>query len=403
MIGKKSIHRKKKNIYIYRKKIIINIFSALFLLSKNFMESLTITKKSVLNHFYCTQIVSRFYSKQQSIKKQQQKMNRSVNSIETYSNIPSLSSSNPSAMTKSSKSLSSKSSSFVDFSKQRGGGVAAAAISQSNSINVDYVGDFLKHTKLARDDSANNRNLISISMDSISDLLLETGIFVAGLKNNNNNNNNNNKSKQSQTSLSIGDRIVSINGVSLANKSLSNLSAKFFQNLSRFNLLVQKMAVQKSSSSLNLTSPSRANKNYFLTYEKDQPLSAHSSRAFSSSVAAVVIKNSSKNSIFNDVMSQLNCGGKQQLRSGETGATRTCKYPGAQSKQIDPLYDVIHHDGLERGDLVKRLSITATKGDSDDLIKNFQEFNRKEKHLNFDHHGKRSHFLITYTVLSTHF
>jgi hypothetical protein len=212
-----------------------------------------------------------------------------MNSIETYSNIPSFSSSNASkannATSKSSstsKSVdhsksnpSSSSASTTDLMQNSKGGrhyelnnslVSAAAASK----NIDYVGDFLRSQQKSCD-SVSGGNMIAIAMDSLSELLLETGVFVAGFKKSSNQTSlvvRRASSMDGHTTLSTGDRIISINGVSLVNKSLSNLGAKFFQNYDTFHLMIQKMNVPSNQNAnlINCHAAAVANPSFYFYF-----------------------------------------------------------------------------------------------------------------------------------------
>jgi hypothetical protein len=395
--------------------------------------------------FLFKKIISRYFSKSSHHHHHHhhhhKQMNRSINSIETYDDVPSFSSSNASkennAATTTAKTTTSGSSSSATSKSANNSGSnskssessadlkAAAQLQQHHAESivarqVDYVGDFLKSQQRSRESSAaaaasNNANLIAIVMDSLSDLLLETGVFVTGFKKTNQTSlvvrravTTTAAATSSHVTLSAGDRIVSINGVSLANQSLTNLSAKFFQTYSTFHLMIQKTcthadktATDQSNRSFNnmtgneFLAPNK--NNYFLAYENDQPMAVGKLLMSNRSSLAA-----SKNSIFSEVMGHLNFGGAggaekeagelpqpQQLPSAKSAPKY--KYPG--SKVVEPLYpkdngfDHNHHH-YPNNDLVNNENGHGSRLHSDDLIKNFQEFSRKEKHLFFERNSK---------------
>lgn len=104
----------------------------------------------------------------------------------------------------------------------------------------------------------NNFDCISIKKSSLNDLLLETGVYIsASTKQVNSNISDGSKGQaaDSRNSLVIGDRILSINGISLTNKNLYEIMDLVNQCKS-FNLVIQKitpapnLSIYDSSSSI---------------------------------------------------------------------------------------------------------------------------------------------------------
>lgn len=199
-----------------------------------------------------------------------------------------------------------------------------------------------------------NAYLISVSLDGLNSLILETGVFIAGLK----------QIHPSRVAgLCVGDRILSINGVSLTNKSTSNLTAKFIHTFDKFQMVVQKMIVPQQASETSPHMPTNSSyrfsngHDYYLTYENDKPMLPNNFRSVQSS------RRSSKNSLFSEVLNQL--GGTSNKSNGNYKSSPRY-HPTAAGKTA--------HEDEEK----------LSNGAHQDLIKNFQEYSRKEKHLFFE-------------------
>ena len=88
-----------------------------------------------------------------------------------------------------------------------------------------------------------NSNLISVCLKSFEDLLIETGIYISAIKKTNKKLDKSDTNKFNSnpiTLLSPGDRIISINGVSLTNKSIYDIT-KMMNNCDSINIIVQKL------------------------------------------------------------------------------------------------------------------------------------------------------------------
>lgn len=86
----------------------------------------------------------------------------------------------------------------------------------------------------------NNFDLVSIKKSSLSDLLLETGVYISATK-------LGAESSRCDTYdnknvLAIGDRILSINGISLTNKNLYEVM-DLVNQCQNFNLVIQKITL----------------------------------------------------------------------------------------------------------------------------------------------------------------
>jgi len=116
---------------------------------------------------------------------------------------------------------------------------------------------FLLHNKYHYGQKEKSR-LIAVTLDTIESLSLETSIYISAIRE---------KSKSTDSTgsvsshvstnhdlalLSVGDRIVSINGFSLANKSLLEIS-DLLANFEQFNMVIEKKSHQMSMSSLTLS------------------------------------------------------------------------------------------------------------------------------------------------------
>ena len=88
----------------------------------------------------------------------------------------------------------------------------------------------------------NNFDCISIKKSSLNDLLLETGVYISATTKQINSISEHSSGSRShyQNMLAIGDRILSINGISLTNKNLYEIMDLVNQCKS-FNLVIQKI------------------------------------------------------------------------------------------------------------------------------------------------------------------
>lgn len=85
----------------------------------------------------------------------------------------------------------------------------------------------------------NNFDLVSIKKSSLGDLLLETGIYISATKERADATCKA-QAECSKNVLSIGDRILSINGISLTNKNLYEVM-DLVDQCKNFNLVIQKI------------------------------------------------------------------------------------------------------------------------------------------------------------------
>jgi hypothetical protein len=123
--------------------------------------------------------------------------------------------------------------------------------------DVDMHGstEFLLHNKYNYGQIENNR-LIAVTLDNIESLSLETSIYISAIRAKSKNSDSTASVVSSSTNhdlalLSVGDRIVSINGFSLANKSLLEIR-NLFANFDHFNMVIEKRSSQMSMSLLTL-------------------------------------------------------------------------------------------------------------------------------------------------------
>lgn len=100
-------------------------------------------------------------------------------------------------------------------------------------------------TSMARTSaSANDKNnfdLVSIKKSSLNDLLLETGVYISATKTQSVDRCENNENNGQM--FTIGDRILSINGISLTNKNLYEVM-ELVNQCKSFNLVIQKVTSQ---------------------------------------------------------------------------------------------------------------------------------------------------------------
>ena len=150
-----------------------------------------------------------------------------------------------------------------------------------------------KRNSLIRNQSdKNNFDLVSIKKSSLNDLLLETGVYISATKQPIDSSKQTNKTPGGETNnknvLSIGDRILSINGISLTNKTLYEIM-ELVNQCKNFNLVIQKVTSVKnpivfnsltnSSSSFSLNPIKlQANKEYFVVSQTISNISAASNQ-----------------------------------------------------------------------------------------------------------------------------
>ncbi len=103
---------------------------------------------------------------------------------------------------------------------------------------------------MGRAGGKNNFDLVSIKKSSLNDLLLETGVYISATKTQTVDGRCD--ANLSAAMLAIGDRILSINGVSLTNKNLYEVM-ELVDQCKSFNLVIQKITstVQLNQSSCN--------------------------------------------------------------------------------------------------------------------------------------------------------
>ena len=100
----------------------------------------------------------------------------------------------------------------------------------------------------------NNFDCVSIKKSSLSDLLLETGVYISATKQP-----EGGVSKQigenNKNVLTIGDRILSINGISLTNKNLYEVM-DLVNQCKNFNLVIQKITLVQNNNQMMFNSSS---------------------------------------------------------------------------------------------------------------------------------------------------
>lgn len=101
------------------------------------------------------------------------------------------------------------------------------------------------HEQKRRNSDEDTLDLISINKSSLNDLLLETGVYVSNIVRKNN------------AELSVGDRILSVNGHSLTNKTLYEIMDLVNHETNQFKLVVKKGAKSRPISSKRSVSRNR--------------------------------------------------------------------------------------------------------------------------------------------------
>ncbi len=110
-----------------------------------------------------------------------------------------------------------------------------------------------RNNSMGRTSDKNNFDLVSIKKSSLNDLLLETGVYISATKTQTMDGRSD--INQSTAMLAIGDRILSINGISLTNKNLYEVM-ELVDQCKNFNLVIQKI-----TSAVKLTQSSSDNNN----------------------------------------------------------------------------------------------------------------------------------------------
>lgn len=272
-------------------------------------------------------------------------------------------------------SLSSLASSFLSNSLEKGkvrtlkSNTSHSEAKTHNSNLIDYVGVVTNKQSKS----------LTVQVDTLKDVLLETSVFVADVKKS-----FENEPRQSLLKkLSIGDKILSINGHFLANKSLAevnkliNTIEKNFTSVPRFQLTIQKNDYFKNLSEFS-SSLFSLDSQIQLKFASNDEKSQQSLKFPESSI---ISSNSISSSCFNNNVNR----------------PRKVAYPNNNNKLdvIRPLYfdneqaiNGTDDDGEQQPndhlDDKSKLFDKIVNGSIkyEDLVKNFHEFNRKEAHLN---------------------
>ena len=235
------------------------------------------------------------------------------------------------------------------------------------------------------DESTTNTNdsleLVSINKSSINDLLLETGVYVSNIV------------KKKHAQLSVGDRILSINGHSLTNKTLYEIM-DLIENVSQFKLVIRKQPkkIQKQK-----RESGRRNRGFIVVSQSNMSSNNNNNNNNSNSLLNQTIHSvneikTSSNLIF-DIKDQKEIK-KQINKTVLVNKSKTHKVPKSTPPPPSaPPVDLIHHQNQVKKYYAQKLAHIEQKEQNlldenlnkyQELIKNFHSQSRKCDQLYVD-------------------
>jgi hypothetical protein len=226
--------------------------------------------------------------------------------------------------------------------------------------------------------------LVSINKSSISDLLLETGVYVSNIV------------KKKHAQLSVGDRILSINGHSLTNKTLYEIM-DLIENVSQFKLVIRKQQ-QKKVHNKQKRESGRRNRGFIVVSQSNMSTNNNNNNNNSNSLLNQTIHSvndikTSSNLIF-DIKDQKEI--KKQINKTVVLVKNKTHHKVSKSTPPPPSappVDLIHHQNQVKKYYAQKLAHIEQKEQNlldenlnkyQELIKNFHSQSRKCNQLYVD-------------------